>query len=277
MFFSPLRYPGGKHRLSEMILAICKKNSIEYYYEPFAGGASIALSLLLTDSVKDVSINDKDRSIYAFWYSVINENENLCEMISNTEINIENWLKQREIQKNKEKEDLLDLGFSTLFLNRTNFSGVIHGGAIGGIEQKGLYKLDCRFNKHEIINRIKNIGHVKERITVSMLDALDYIDLIESDENNKKFIYFDPPYYVKARLLYMNHYKHDDHVALSNRIKKIKNCKWVISYDNVCEIKDMYSEKKYKTIEFTLNHSASRPKQGKELLISASKISYQGA
>ena len=147
-FYSPLRYPGGKNKLAKFVALICEKNNINgHYIEPYAGGASVALFLLFNDYVKEITINDVDKSIYAFWHSVLYNTDELCELIQKTEINIDNWKKQREIQKNKEAATLLDLGFSTFFLNRTNFSGVINGGVIGGLKQWGKYKIDCRYNK----------------------------------------------------------------------------------------------------------------------------------
>ena len=162
MFNSPLRYPGGKNKLSAFIAKICVEQGIDgRYVEPYAGGASVALFLLLEKIVQKITINDKDRSIYSFWYSVLNCTEELIERIETTPITIENWYIQKEIQTRKEDVDLLDLGFSTLFLNRTNRSGIISGGMIGGISQDGNYKLDCRFNKVEIIRRIEEIASRK--------------------------------------------------------------------------------------------------------------------
>ena len=155
-FYSPLRYPGGKKKLAKFIAKLCIDNKISgHYVEPYAGGASVALFLLFNKYVSEITINDKDRSIYAFWHSVLNDTSRLCKLIEKTDINVKNWRGQREIQKNKEKADLLELGFSTFFLNRTNHSGIIDGGIIGGVRQKGKYKINCRFNKKELIVRIK--------------------------------------------------------------------------------------------------------------------------
>ena len=163
--YSPLRYPGGKNKLSAFLAKICVDNNINgHYVEPYSGGASVALFLLLEGFVSDITINDKDRSIYAFWHSVLNKTTQLCERIENTEITVTEWNKQREIQNRKETADLLELGFSTFFLNRTNRSGIINAGIIGGKEQNGNYLMDCRFNKSELIQRIKIIAKRKKNI-----------------------------------------------------------------------------------------------------------------
>ena len=233
-FYSPLRYPGGKNKLAKFIVSICKQNNVSgHYVEPYAGGASVALHLLFNGHVKEITINDYDKAIYAFWYSVIYDTDNFCRKIKNVEVTLNNWRKQKKIQDNKDKEkNLLKLGFSTFFLNRTNYSGIIDGGMIGGVSQKSEYKIDCRFNKEELINRIKFIAIHKKYIHLKNMDALDLVR--EVNKNKNTIFYFDPPYYLKGPSLYMNHYSHEDHEKVSREIKKIKNAKWAAQ---VCSVK----------------------------------------
>lgn len=265
-FYSPLRYPGGKNRLAKFIALICKQNDINgHYVEPYAGGAAVALYLLFNKRVSKITINDVDRSIYAFWYSVLNYTEDFCKLIKETEINIDSWRHCQSIQKKKEKAPLLELGFSTFFLNRTNISGVIDAGVIGGIEQNGTYKMDCRFNKKELIKRILKIAGRKKQICLYKLDALELVERVEIQSSKTSAIfYFDPPYYLKGESLYLNAYKHEDHKTVSERIKKIKNSRWIVSYDDNKEIKSMY--KGYRLKEFCLTHSARISREGKEVL-----------
>ena len=142
---SPLRYPGGKSRITNFVAKLIKDNNITggCYVEPFAGGAGVALNLLLDGIVDRIFINDKDRSIYAFWDSAINHTERFICRLESVNVTIEEWKKQREIQLNKENANLFDLGFSTFFLNRTNRSGIIMAGVIGGISQTGKWKIDA--------------------------------------------------------------------------------------------------------------------------------------
>lgn len=263
---SPLRYPGGKNKLSAFIAKICIDNNINgTYVEPYAGGAAVALSLLFENFVKDIIINDKDRSIYAFWYSVLNHTDALCDLITNTDINLQEWRIQKDIQNNKEFANLLDLGFSTFFLNRTNRSGIIKGGVIGGLGQTGDYLIDCRFNKTDLIERIRKIASKKNNISLYNHDAIELIDIIQKDfENNNMIFYFDPPYYYKANSLYMNHYKDENHQSVSDKIKNIQNLRWIVSYDNVPEIQNLYSECIRK--EYAFKHTAHSSRLGKEIL-----------
>lgn len=265
--YSPLRYPGGKNKLTELVIQILNINQLDNsitYIEPYAGGASVALNLLIADRVKNIIINDKDRSIYAFWYCLLNHTDKLCEMIVNTNITIDEWYIQKEIQNNKENVDLLSLGFSTLFLNRTNRSGILKAGVIGGINQNGNYKLDCRFNKEEIIRKIKLISTYKKRIKLYNLDTLELINRVIVGSKSKNFIFFDPPYYKKGSSLYMNYYSHDDHVELSKKIMRLRKHSWIVTYDLVDEITEMYSSLERRI--YNLQYSAQRRYKGLEVI-----------
>ena len=265
-FYSPLRYPGGKNKLSAFIVKICIDNNINgHYVEPYSGGASVALFLLLEGFVNKITINDKDRAIYAFWYCVLNKTKDLCDKIERTEITIAEWRKQKEIQTKKEKADLLELGFSTFFLNRTNRSGIINGGMIGGVEQNGDYLIDCRFNKEELIQRIKKIASRKKDIRLYKKDALKLIEKIQKEALDTNIIfYFDPPYFDKGSSLYMNHYKDKNHKLVSEKIKNITNINWIVSYDNVPEIKELYFDCNRK--EYSFKHTAYNARLGQEIL-----------
>lgn len=268
-FYSPLRYPGGKNKLAKFIAKICVDNKISgHYVEPYAGGASVALYLLLEGHVSEITINDVDRSIYAFWYSVLNNTKDFCKLIENVDVNVETWKKMRRVQENKEKADLLELGFSTFFMNRANISGIINGGIIGGLKQNGKYKIDCRFNKDNLIKRINEIAKHKKDIHLYGIDALKLIKIIS--KNKKTIFYFDPPYYIKGQSLYMNFYKHNDHVRVSEAVRKIKNAHWIVSYDNVTEIKKMY--KGYNKFPFSYIYTAYKPKEGKEIMFSDNNL-----
>ncbi|MBS1503889.1 MAG: DNA adenine methylase [Bacteroidetes bacterium] len=271
-FYSPLRYPGGKNKLAKFVALICQKNNITgHYVEPYAGGASVALHLLLNGYVKEISINDYDRAIYAFWYSVLNHTDKLCRKIRYTDVTVKNWRKFKKVHSNKDQEGLFKLGFATLFLNRTNRSGILDGGIIGGIDQSGEYKIDCRFNKEELIKRIRLIAKHKKNIHLYHLDALALVDHITNlPVCANTIFYFDPPYYLKGPSLYMSHYKHADHKKVSEKIRQIENMQWIVSYDNTKEIKSLYSN--LPTIEYSFFHTAFEIREGKELLFFSSGL-----
>ena len=271
-FYSPLRYPGGKTKIAPIIKKIFYGNNIIgcHYVEPYAGGAGVALSLLLEEFVSTVQINDYDRSIYAFWHTIVNHNENFCKQIKRTPITVKEWLKQKKIQKNKAEVDLFDLGFSTFFLNRTNISGVIKGGVIGGIKQQGEYKINARFNKEKLIEKIRRIGKYKNRIEVTNENALNIFSLDLSSD----FVFVDPPYVNKAKDLYLNFYSKEDHIKVSEAILKNKSdFNWLLTYDQSDLIKKLYASCKNK-FSYELNYGASNRKS-QEYLFFSSKLKTQ--
>ena len=271
---TPLRYPGGKSRITGFISKIIKDNNIVdgNYVEPFAGGCGVALNLLLSGIVKDIYINDKDRSIYAFWYSILNNCDEFIEKINSVDISVEEWKKQQKIQKNKEDCDLFELGFSTFFLNRTNRSGIIKGGIIGGLHQNGAWKLDVRFNKEKLIDKILKIVKYKENIHLYNLDAVDFLDTIVPQLNvANTLFYLDPPYYVKGGQLYMNYFKHEDHVRILNAVRKLKH-HWLVSYDNHKEINELYGG--IKNITYLLRYTAGTKYNGSEIMFASSDLIF---
>jgi DNA adenine methylase len=266
-FYSPLRYPGGKNRLANFLKLIIKENNISKgcYIEPYAGGASVALSLLFDGFVENIIINDYDKAIYSFWNSVVNRTDDFCKKLSETPISIEERERQRVIYKNKKESDEFDLGFATFYLNRTNRSGILTAGVIGGKEQKAEWKLDARFNKQSLIDKIIKIGQYRNKIKVYNYDACKLIEEVAYKPRKKIIFYFDPPYYVKGQQLYFNHYKQSDHKDVSQVIQQIsKKNYWLVSYDNVTEIQELYPKRRH--ITYDLHYSAGYHSLGSEIM-----------
>ena len=265
-FTTPLRYPGGKGKLTDFIKLVFEQNELldGHYIEPYAGGAGIAINLLLHGYASCIHLNDLNRSVYAFWHSVINDSDALCKKIHSTEVSIAEWYRQKEIQENPEKHSLLEFGFSTFFLNRTNRSGIILGGVIGGKNQDGNWKLDARFNKKDLCARIEQIALYASRIRLYNLDAKDLITTVLPSLPKKSLCYLDPPYYVKGQGLYENHYFHDDHVEIANLVKRKIKLPWIVSYDHAPEIVSMYEG--CPRIEYGINYSAQNRYEGAEIM-----------
>jgi DNA adenine methylase len=270
---SPLRYPGGKSVLYPFIKELIERNGLHRYtyIEPFAGGAGIAVALLLNDDVKEIVINDLDYCIYAFWHSVVNETERLIRLIEDTPVTIDERKKQKYVYDHARTHTLLEIGFATLFLNRTNRSGILTGGVIGGNEQKGNYKIDCRFNKGELIRRIRQIADRRKRILLYNMDARDLL-LTQSELTRKWcFFYLDPPYVIKGGNLYKNAFCPDDHARLQSVVgSRLSRRKWLMTYDNVPLINELYHD--YATESFTLQYAANDKKRGNEVMIFSDAI-----
>ncbi|MCD8148463.1 MAG: DNA adenine methylase [Clostridiales bacterium] len=262
---SPLRYPGGKYKLYDYVSELIKINDCNTYIEPFCGGAAVAIELLFSGVVKNIIINDYDYSIYCFWNSVLHRTDDFIHMISQVEVSMDEWYKQKAIREDLDNHDELEIGFSTFFLNRTNRSGIIDkAGPIGGFSQQGDYPINCRFNKERLINQIERIGEKSEYIRLYNMEALDLIDDVILG-TRKTFTFFDPPYYGKGPGLYTNFYSHGDHANLAHMIlDKLRNRKWIVTYDNVNAIKSMYS--RTDSIEFELKYSLQSKRSGSEVM-----------
>ena len=270
MFYSPLRYPGGKGKILSFMIDLIKLNKLEKieYVEPYVGGAAVALGLLLNNMVSKIYINDSDKAIYAFWDSVLNYTDEFIQKIEKTPITVEEWRIQKSIYNNIEQHSDLDIGFSAFFLNRCNRSGVLKGGIIGGYKQKGNWKIDARFNKQDLIKRIEKIALHKDKI---QLYNEDTADLLEKHKETFKncILYLDPPYYEKGYQLYKNHYKPSDHEKISKLVKEL-NCYWVVSYDNVDPIIALYNDIPKR--EFNISYSAGKNRSGKEIMFFSSNL-----
>jgi len=264
-YSSPLRYPGGKSRLSDFIRLVYTKNDLVggEYVEPYAGGAGVALFLLYYESVRRIHINDIDRSIWSFWKSAVGKTEKLCNRIRERPVTPEEWHRQKEIQNKKENASILDLGFSTFFLNRTNRSGILSAGMIGGENQSGKWKIDARYNKSELIRRIRKIGRFSGRINVYNEDAVDLMKNLPESLSDKTLFYLDPPYFNESDRLYENSYDVKDHEEVAEEVKSLDQI-WIVSYDNEPQIKDLYKD--VKSIDYSLSYSAQERYEGSEVM-----------
>lgn len=234
------------------------------YIEPFAGGAGIAIELLLTNKVGHVVINDYDKALASFWHAVKNDNNRLIEKIYETPVTMDEWYRQRDILNNS-KTMSFELGFATFFLNRTNRSGILKGGPIGGYEQDSDWKLDVRFNKEKLVKRLLAIGERKSDITVYNKDANSLMKNYIPRYGRNALVYFDPPYYEKGNELYLNFFSYKDHKRIEETIREHVNCNWIITYDDVEEIHRIYDGYEIKT--FDLNYSAAKKRLASELMI----------
>lgn len=238
---SPLRYPGGKTQLAPFVLELARVNDVlrGVYAEPFAGGAGIAWRLLLNGDMAEVWLNDIDPAISAFWQAVVHEPDPLCERILKTRISMAEWKRQRTVLFDP-NANIQARAFATLFLNRTNRSGIIKGGVIGGKEQAGQYKLDCRFNRAELVRKIQRIHTYREVIRLSQLNAEDCLRDWSKTLPKRALLNIDPPYFVQGRDLYMSFYEAADHARLAKLVRGLK-CPWMLTYDDVPEIERLYS------------------------------------
>lgn len=261
---SPLRYPGGKGALYSRLRKVIRENTLAgcTYVEPFAGGAGAGLNLLVTGQVSSVVINDLDPAIYAFWASLVADPEAMIGFITKVPLNVKEWRRQKENYASNEA-DLITRGHATFYLNRTNRSGVLNGGPIGGLKQAGNYAIDARFNREQLAERVRTLGLFRDKIAVSALDGRTVVRNYASRANT--FVYVDPPYFEKAGSLYMNYFRAHDHAALAKDLNSKAKGHWLLTYDAVPQVAGLYGDRRIR--RFGLNYSAHRVTKATEVAV----------
>ena len=265
--FTPLRYPGGKSKLSPYVKSIIELNGLSdgKYVEPYAGGCGVGLELLFHEYVSEIFLNDISPLIYAFWWSVLERTDELCRLIVETPVTPESWAHHKHVLNHHREFDQLSVGYATFFLNRTNRSGILNAGMIGGKDQSGAWKIDARYNAVELAFRVASIAKMKNRIKVSSIDAVDFIREGIATWPAKTLIYCDPPYYRKGSALYYDSYQHEDHLRIAKLMtEEVTKQRWIVSYDNVVEVRAMYPVAQQ--TEYLIGYSARDVRRDAEVM-----------
>lgn len=272
---TPFRYPGGKTQLYDFVNHTLEINNIKHgtYVEPFAGGSGISIKLLANHDVENIWMNDYDPSIFSVWYAILNSPSELISLLmtapfdySDTKTddtkNIEFWKNVKTIHETEKHNPYsIQNAFSTLFLNRTNRSGIITGGPVGGFTQANI-KISSRYNKETLKSKIEAIYAMRDHITLTNFDSISNGDEFKSLDTSSTFIFFDPPYFNQGSNLYYSSFDEIDHIKMRETIESLSNYKSITTYDNTNEIKDIYNgfPQKY---EYSLNYSANNKRRGK--------------
>jgi DNA adenine methylase len=267
---SPLRYPGGKSALFGLVSEFVRRNHASggTYVEPYAGGAGLALGLLLSEQVERVVINDLDPAIYSFWRAVTEHSESFMGQLASVELSVDEWHRQREVYLSADANDALRLGFATFYLNRTNRSGVLNAGVIGGQDQSGNYKMDARFNRDALLEKCRLISLYASRITVTNQDGRDTI--VEHASQANTLTYADPPYYEKGSLLYLNAFDEQDHASLAELLNREAGGNWILTYDAHPAVEAMYQDRRRFDVE--VYYSVRDVRRTAELLVVADSV-----
>jgi len=265
--FTPLRYPGGKGKLAPFVKQLIELNGLSdgEYAEPYAGGAALALELLFHEYVSRIHINDISRPVYSFWRSVLDEPDALAALVVDTPLTVDEWDRQKRVYANQADYDDLLVGFATFYLNRTNRSGILNGGIIGGRDQTGPWKIDARYNAGDLAGRILAIGGQAHRISLTNLDACEFMRRGGLSWPKKTLVYLDPPYFVKGRHLYHDFYRPEDHAEVAQVVADaLSSQAWIVSYDDVEDIRTLYGQAP--AISYVVGYSARTVRNGSEVM-----------
>ncbi|MHB1682965.1 MAG: DNA adenine methylase [Bacilli bacterium] len=267
---NPLRYPGSKSKFADYVAAVIEANLLSgcTIYEPYAGSASISFEMLIRGFAGKAILIERDPLIYAFWKCVFERTDEIIERIQHVEVTLDTWcnFQQYRVSERVNDDSLIEFGLAGLFFNRTNYSGILGSGPIGGMSQSSEYKIDCRFNKNRVIDQIRSIAELRSLVEVVFDDALLYLRRNASAlARGFSFVYADPPYYTQGKKLYRYWYDESQHAQLAELLLKSRY-PWLVSYDPHPVIKNLYSESRIQSIytDYTVRIS----KRSEELLIS---------
>ena len=266
-FLSPLRYPGGKGLLLDFISDVIRRTFGDRvsYIEPFAGGAGIALGLLSRGIVERAVIGDIDPAISAFWRAVYFRTEEFIDKIWMCDVSIDAWHENWHVLNSPSPTCDLELGFAAFFLNRTNHSGILRARPIGGLEQRGKWKLDCRYNREDLARRIEALAVYRDRVDLFEGNACDLLDALDDHSKEASFIYADPPYLTKSTDLYLDDMDFRQHRILAKRLRR-DYIYWMVSYDNDARVYgELFPDERF--VQFSIRHSASRAHIGEEVAV----------
>ena len=274
---SPLRYPGAKSSLAPVIARVitsAKQSRVvpEIYLlvEPFAGGASASLRMIGEGVVDRILLADADPLVTAFWQTAAEDTERIVDqMYDEWKLYVRSggatavarwdyWKNWNPRISMKPRDRRLSAAMKCLFLNRTTFSGILHGkaGPIGGRAQTSKYPIGCRWNPEAIAERLRYVGHLYDVGRIVDVWRKDWRRTLDDVPEyyphllpSRVVAYLDPPYMEKSSNLYRTSFDPrggyggdglgssrptDDtlHVSLADYLRTKAQFRWLLSYDN---------------------------------------------
>lgn len=252
------------------------KNESEYR-EAFIGGGSIYLA----GGFENAWINDLDTGVYDLWRLVKEDPGLLIDLFKKhgsildhkehperIQEALDLW---RSIQKDTEAK-VVPLGYRTLFLNKTCFSGVLTGGPTGGLHQTGKYKINARWAQTKTIQRIMS---AHEQLKTCRITNYSYEQVV-SESGKDVVLYLDPPYLIKGKQCYEKHFNLEDHQKFA---KNVVSCghRYIVTVDDCVELRSIWTELVDKqcvlteTWLYSMSDFRDKNREGKEMFVVDSK------
>lgn len=274
---SPLRYPGGKVRMTPFLVDLFWSQwtdmDVEVWLEPFAGGAGAALKALEDDQVPEAWVVERNPALAAFWRVVSEDGERLAQRVEMTVPTLRDFDRAREVvtevmgTDRPVTEDVEDVAFSAFVLNRCSRSGIVSGsvGPIGGKRQEGRHKVADRWNGPALAQRLRRVHALGSRLKVHEGDGISYVeDLPGSGIGDEVFVFLDPPYVEQGNALYAKGFDSGQHERLAAALHRLSS-PWIMTYDAHPEVLRLYPD--HQVMEYEIAHTANRQGIGTEYAV----------
>ena len=261
---SPLRYPGGKFRLSKTIFGYIPDH--KEYRELMVGGGSVFLRMLDAYPERKYWINDINSDLIAFWktlksksFSLADEAESFKNRYKDNGKELFILLKNRDDWKGE-----FEIALRLYILNMISFSGLVDAGGYSKLSFEGRFTVASFSRIRELSNKLKNV-----KITNRSFES------VTKKFGSDVFLYIDPPYFKqKNSKLYGirgTYHINFNHLLLRETLNNSK-FNWLLSYDDSEYIRELYTNDDFiiKSIDghYGMNNVGKKTAPvGKELLI----------
>lgn len=242
---SPFRYPGGKTwfvpAFRQWMQSLNKKP--EVLVEPFAGGATIALTAVCEGWTDHAVLIELDPDVAAVWQVITSGDAPLlAEKILSFDLSLDSV----KSELSHVAKDTLHLAFQTVLRNRTFHGGILAAGAgliKSGEAGKGI---SSRWYPQTLAKRFLALHVVRQRLTVLCSDALQSAQGYQRD--SKCVFFIDPPYTAGGKKAGRRLYSFFDldHSELFRFCANIAG-DFVMTYDNAAEVVALADEQKFQT------------------------------
>jgi DNA adenine methylase len=237
---SPFRYPGGKTWLVPYLrrwLASLPAHPAEFV-EPFAGGASIGLTVAFEELAAHVTLIELDEQVAAVWQAILGEHGTwLAHRIANFQLTATNV----ERALSAPARSIHEKAFQTILKNRVNRSGILAPGA-GKIKNgEGGKGLNSRWYPATLQKRILDIVAIRERLTFEQADGLTV--LRQMAQHAEAVFFIDPPYTAGGKRAGSRLYLHSelDHQTLFDVASQLKG-DVLMTYDDAQEVRQLAAQ-----------------------------------
>lgn len=246
---SPFRYPGGKTWLVPHVrkwLRSLPKLPTEFA-EPFAGGATVGLSVLFEGLAAQLTLVERDAEVAAVWITILNGHaKQLAAQITSFDLTPQ----AVKALLGTPPETLLDRAFATIVRNRVQRGGIMARGASLMNKGENGRGIKSRWYPTTLRKRIEAIGELRDRVTFIHGNGMAFLRY-SAHRRDLAFL-IDPPYTVAGRRLYTH--SDVDHEKLFKLASLIKG-DFLMTYDNTKEIEHLAKQYGFDTQEVAMKNT----------------------